>query len=445
MAPTIERTPRGKTSLPKIVLISSAGSAIDWYDFFIYNTAAALVFGQLFFPQAAPLTGTLLAFSTYAVGFAARPLGGVVFGHVGDRLGRKRALVTAMLLMGCATMLIGLLPTHHSIGAWGPVALVALRLLQGIAVGGHWAGAVLIATENAPANRRGLYGSFAQLGAPGGLILASLAFLAVSSNLTEAQFLAWGWRVPFLASVVLIGLAIYAQFQLDETEAMKQVQATDTTSRSPVLDVLRTNPRLVLLAAGVVVVAGASFYFFATYILSYATTVLGMPRNTVLAGVLVAATIQLAALPAFGALSDRVGRRTVYLAGTIGVGLWIIPAFALLNTANPWLVSLAIIGGQLTFAMLYGPQAAFFAELFSARLRYTGASLGYQLGVMLGGALTPIIATWLYARYDSYTPIAAYMIATAALSAVCLLAVQETYRTAYDEPPTAVQPDPANA
>ncbi|NBE57038.1 MFS transporter [Streptomyces sp. YC537] len=417
-----------------MIVVSSAGSAIEWFDFFIYGTAAALVFNKLFFPASDPLVGTLLAFMTFAIGFVARPLGGIVFGHFGDRVGRKPALVTALFLMGGSTALIGLLPTYDTIGVAAPLLLVVLRLLQGIAVGGQWGGAVLIATENAPRGRRGLYGSFAQLGVPAGLMLSSLVFLVTTSTLDEQQFAAWGWRVPFLCSIALIVVAIFAQFKLEETEDSRQAKQEREASgvsgarRSPVVEVLRKHSRNVLLAAGAVVIVGAGFYLFVTYMLAYGTTVLGMPKSTLLNAVLVGAALQIPALMAFGALSDRIGRRKVYLAGALGMGLWAYPSFVLMNTERWPLVTLALVVGQLLFAAMYGPQAAFFSELFSAEVRYSGASLGYQLGVMLGGAFTPIVATWLYAEYGSYVPVAGFLVVAAAVSCLCVLVLSETYQ-----------------
>jgi len=434
-------------SLSKIIMVSSAGSAIEWYDFFIYGTAAALIFNKLFFPQADALVGTLLAFSTFAVGFAARPLGGVVFGHLGDKVGRKPALVAALFLMGGSTTVVGLLPTYASIGVLAPVALVVLRLVQGIAVGGQWGGAVLIATENAPANRRGLYGSFAQLGVPAGLLLSSVVFLLTTSRLSDEQFAAWGWRVPFLFSIALIMVALYAQFRLEDTTAMQHVHEQGAESRSPVLEVLRKHPKNIGLAAGAVVIVGAGFYLFVTYMLSYGTTVLGMPKSTMLTGVMAGAVLQIPALMGFAALSDRIGRRKVYLAGAIGMGLWVFPAFALVNTRQPGLVAIALVGGQLIFAVMYGPQAAFFSELFTARLRYSGASLGYQVGIMFGGALTPIVATWLYARYGSFLPVALLLALAAAISCACVLVLSETFRMNLDDaakrPTPELEPAPA--
>ncbi|QKZ24701.1 MHS family MFS transporter [Streptomyces chartreusis] len=423
-------------------MVSSAGSAIEWFDFFIYGTAAALVFNKLFFPASDPLVGTLLAFMTFAIGFVARPLGGIIFGHFGDRVGRKPALVAALFLMGGSTALIGLLPTYDAIGVAAPLLLVVLRLLQGIAVGGQWGGAVLIATENAPRGRRGLYGSFAQLGVPAGLMLSSLVFLVTTSTLDEKQFEAWGWRVPFLCSIALIVVAIFAQFNLEETEDSRQAKQERETSgasgasRSPVVEVLRKHARNVLLAAGAVVIVGAGFYLFVTYMLAYGTTVLDMPKSTLLNAVLVGAALQIPALMAFGALSDRIGRRKVYLAGALGMGLWAYPAFVLMNTERWPLVTLALVVGQLLFAAMYGPQAAFFSELFTAEVRYSGASLGYQLGVMLGGALTPIGATWLYAKYGSFVPVAGFLAVAAAVSCACVLVLSETYQQ--EEEPVAL-------
>ncbi|GAA4684860.1 MFS transporter [Pseudonocardia yuanmonensis] len=427
-------------SLRKILLVAGTGSAIDWYDFFIYGTAAALVFNKLFFPAGDPLVGTLLAFTTFAVGFAARPVGGAVFGHVGDKIGRKPALVTTLFLMGISTTLIGLLPTYDSIGVAAPIILVVLRLLQGIAVGGQWAGGALIATENAPPEKRGLYGSFAQIGVSAGLFLSTGVFLLAGALMSEAAFQSWGWRLPFLLSVVLVGIAFYAQFTLEETAPMRMVQGTGGPSRSPVLDVLIHNWRTVLLGTGSIVVIGTSFYLFGTYFLSYGTTVLGLPRALLLDGVLIGAALQFFAIPLCGALSDRIGRRTVYLIGAVALAVWVWPAFLLLGTGSPAAVIAAIAVGEVLVALVYGPQAALFAELFTARVRYSGASLGYQIGTLIGGALTPLIATALYARWDSFVPVAGWVVLTAVASFVSVVVMSETARTQLDDGRTTSGP-----
>ncbi|MBW0113881.1 MFS transporter [Pseudonocardia abyssalis] len=419
-------------SLRKILLIAGTGSAIDWYDFFIYGTAAALVFNTLFFPTSDPLVGTLLAFTTFAVGFAARPLGGAIFGHVGDRIGRKPALVTTLFLMGISTTLIGLLPTYDTIGVAAPIILVVLRLLQGIAVGGQWAGGALIATENAPPEKRGLYGSFAQIGVAAGLFLSTGVFLLVGAALSEEAFLSWGWRIPFLVSIVLVGIAAYAHYALEETAPMKEVRESGEPSRSPVLEVLVHHWRTVLLGAGSILVIGTSFYLFGTYFLSYGTTVLGLPRGLLLDAVLIGAALQFVAIPICGALSDRFGRRRVFLTGAVALALWVTPAFLLVGTGSPAAVIAAIAVGEVLVALVYGPQAALFAELFTARVRYSGASLGYQIGTLVGGALTPLIATALYAQWGSFVPVAGWVVLTAVASFVSVVVMSETARTTLD-------------
>ncbi|GAA2436341.1 MFS transporter [Actinomadura vinacea] len=420
-------------SLRKILLVAGTGSAIDWYDFFIYGTAAALVFNKLFFPAGDPLVGTLLAFTTFAVGFAARPIGGAIFGHVGDKIGRKPALVTTLFLMGISTTLIGVLPTYGTIGVAAPIILVLLRLLQGIAVGGQWAGGALIATENAPPDKRGLYGSFAQIGVSAGLFLSTGVFLVVGALMSEEAFGSWGWRLPFLFSVVLVGIAFYAQFTLEETAPMRKVKDEGEQSHSPVLDVLVHNWRTVLLGAGSIVVIGTSFYLFGTYFLSYGTTVLKLPRALLLDGVLIGAALQFVAIPLCGALSDRIGRRTVYLIGAVALAVWVWPAFLLLGTGNPAAVIAAIAVGEILVALVYGPQAALFAELFTARVRYSGASLGYQIGTLIGGALTPLIATALYAQWGSFVPVAGWVVLSAVASFVSVVVMSETARTQLDD------------
>ena len=440
---TSHGTARSGNSLSRIVIASTAGSAIEWYDFFIYGTAAALVFNALFFPAADPLTGTLLAFATFGVGFVARPVGGVIFGHFGDRVGRKKALVVGLFLMGAATTLIGLLPTYGTIGAAAPVLLVVLRLLQGIAVGGQFGGAVLVGTENAARGRRGLYGSFAQLGVPLGLILSSAVFLVVTSSTTPDQFLAWGWRIPFLLSFTLIGVAMFAQLRLEETAAMQQAAKTTTAvpTRSPVLEVLRKHPKNVLLGAGTLILLAVGFYIFGTYVLSYGTTVLGMSRNAVLAAVIAGAILQAVAIPLFAILSDRIGRKKVYLGGVVGLAVWVFPAFLLINSTRVVLVAVAISVAQVLVAALQGPLPAFMHELFPLHVRYSGVSLGYQLGSLVGGGFTPIVATALYAEFGSFVPVALLVLVAAVLTGVSIVVLTEN-RTGSDDTAPAVATDP---
>ncbi|MGH3085971.1 MAG: MFS transporter [Rubrobacteraceae bacterium] len=428
----------------KIALTSLAGSSIEWYDFFIFGTAAALFFPELFFPDAAPFVGTLLAFATFGVAFLARPLGGVLWGHFGDRIGRKKALVAALMSMGVATTLIGLLPTYAVIGVAAPITLVILRFIQGLAVGGQWGGAVLIATESAPREKRGFYGSFAQVGVPVGVILSNVAFLIVFAAMGPEAQAAWGWRVPFLLSFLLIGVGLYVQLRLEETPAFQHLQeraeasseseeSRQQSSGSPIIEAFRRFPKEIFLAAGAFVVVNATFYIFIVYILSYGETVLGLSQGVMLTGVLLSSIIQIPALMGFSALSDRVGRRIVYLSGAGLLGLWAFPFFWLVNTESSILIWLALIVGQTFLSMMYGPQAALLSEMFSTELRYSGASLGYQLGAVFGGALAPIICASLLEATGSSLAISAYMLLIAIISFVCVIFITETYQTDVDE------------
>ncbi|MBA2513329.1 MAG: MHS family MFS transporter, partial [Solirubrobacterales bacterium] len=318
-------------SIRKVALASFIGTTIEWYDYFIFGTAAALVFNQLFFPNVDPIIGTLAAFATFGVGFVARPLGGAIFGHYGDRIGRKAMLVLTLLTMGIATFLIGLLPTHETIGIWAPVLLVVLRLIQGFGVGGEWGGAVLMAVEHSPRNRRGFYGSWPQMGVPAGLLLSTAIFSIFSRFTTDAQFLAWGWRVPFLLSIILIGVGLFIRLALLETPAFRQVQETGTQARMPIVDVLRTYPKGVLLVIGMRIAENGSFFVFSVFVLAYGTEQLGLANSTLLAGVLIAAAVQLFAVPVWGALSDKIGRRPVYMGGAVFSLLFAFPFFWLIN------------------------------------------------------------------------------------------------------------------
>ncbi len=438
-------------AIRKVALAACAGSSIEWYDFFIYGTAAALVFPALFFPESNELAGTLASFATFSVGFFARPVGGIIFGHFGDKVGRKRALVTALLMMGAATTLIGLMPTFATIGVLAPILLVVLRFVQGLAVGGQWGGAVLLATESAPADRRGFYGSFAQIGVPVGVILANLLFLLVNALVAPEAFAAWGWRIPFIMSIVLIGIGLYIQLRLEDTPAFRNLEEYRRThqteeerreaeiaaeaQQSPIIDAFREYPKQIALAAGAFVSINANFYIFITFVIAYGTNpdILGLEQGTMLAAVLVASVFQIPALLFFAGLSDRLGRRGIYMLGAVLLGVWSFVFWPLVNTGTFILIALALVVGQAFLSMMYGPQAAFYAEIFTTRVRYSGASLGYQIGSIFGGALAPLIATALLARFGSWVAIAVYMAIVCVISLISVYLLTETYQNEMDD------------
>jgi MHS family shikimate/dehydroshikimate transporter-like MFS transporter len=416
--------PRKAGSIRLVAVASLIGTTIEWYDFFLYGTTAALVFNRLFFPTFDPLVGTLAAFGTYSVGFVARPIGAVIIGHYGDRVGRKSMLVLTLVIMGVATFAIGLLPTYAHIGSWSAVALVTLRVAQGFGIGGEWGGAVLLAVEHAPAGARGFYGSWPQVGVPAGLLLSTGIF-ALFARLPEDQFLSWGWRVPFLVSILLVGVGLVIRLRILETPAFTRMKEERSEARRPVLELLRTHRKEVLLAVGARLVENGAFYIYTVFILVYGTQRVGLDRQTVLNGVLIAAACALVSIPLCGALSDRLGRRPVYLFGACVTALFAYPLFWLIDTGSTPLVWLALVVA-LVFAHspMYGPQAAFFSELFGTRVRYSGASLGSQLSSVIAGGLSPFIATALlpYGR----GALASYIIAMALVTIVAVLIASET-------------------
>jgi metabolite-proton symporter len=417
-----------QTSIRQVAFASMIGTTVEWYDFFLYGTAAALVFNQLFFPQFSPIAGTMAAFGTYAVGFFARPVGGIVAGHYGDKIGRKAMLVLTLLIMGIATFLIGLLPTYQSIGIWAPILLLVLRLLQGFGIGGEWGGAVLMAVEHSPANRRGFYGSWPQIGVPAGLLSANLVFLLVNRSMSEEAWLAWGWRIPFLVSIVLIAVGMFIRLRISETPAFNRVRETHTEAGMPIVDVLRTYPKQILQAMGMRIAENGAFYVFSIFVLTYVTEALGLESGGAQTGILIAAGIGLLSLPFWGWLSDRVGRRPVYLFGAVFSLLFAFPFFWLMNTEATALIWLAIVLSLvLGHDAMYGPQAAYFAELFGTRVRYSGASLGYQLASVLAGGLSPLIATALLAAYG-YTAVAWYLAGMSLITIIAVITAAETFR-----------------
>ena len=423
------------TNMRKVALTSLAGTSIEWYDFFLYGTAAAIIFPIAFFPQdLPPMVLLIISFSTFAVGFIARPLGGIVFGHFGDRVGRKRTLVVALMMMGVATTLIGLLPTYDSIGLAAPLCLVLLRFIQGLAVGGQWGGAMLLVTESAPADKRGWYGAYAQAGAPMGVILANLAFISVSASMSDEAFLAWGWRLPFIASILLIAISLYIQLRMEDTEAFKALQAEQAaspqqavTERSPVFEAMRRYPRRILLAAGAFLSVQVTFYILIAFVIAYGlnSPTVDLTRDELLISVLVAAAIMMPAQFYFSGLSDRVGRKQIYRWGAILTGVWGFAIFPLVDTGMPVMITLAVTMGMVLLGMQYGPQAAYFTELFATEVRYSGASLGYQIGAILGGALAPTIAVLLWQELGIIY-VSVYILVAALLTLWSLSQLDET-------------------
>ncbi|MEU6126651.1 MFS transporter [Streptomyces sp. NPDC047123] len=425
--------PPARTGMVRTVAASLVGTTVEWYDFFLYGSAAALVFNTVFFPSSDPLVGTLLSFLTYAVGFAARPLGGVVFGHYGDRMGRKKLLVVSLLMMGGATFAMGLLPTHATIGVGAPVLLTVLRLVQGFALGGEWGGAVLLAAEHGGDRHRGFWASWPQAGAPGGNLLATGVLALLAAVQSEEAFLAWGWRVPFLLSGVLVVIGLWIRISVSESPVFLAAQrradeaaAAGAGRKPPVVEVFRRSRREVLTAIGTRFGENISYYILTAFVLVYVTVHLELPKSDALNAVLIGSAFHFVTIPLWGALSDRVGRRPVTLIGALGMAGWAFAFFALVDSRSFPVITCAVTVGLLFHGAMYGPQAAFISELFDTEVRYSGASMGSQLASIIGGALAPIIAVELLRDYDSALPVALYLCLAALVTAVTVYVARET-------------------
>jgi metabolite-proton symporter len=432
----IEQAPVPPATLRRVVFASAIGTTIEWYDFYIYGFAAALVFNKVFFPESDPLVGTLLAFATYALGFLARPLGGIVFGHFGDLIGRKKLLVLSLVLMGAATFAIGLLPTHAQIGIWAPILLTLLRLVQGFAVGGEWGGAVLMAAEYGGAKRRGFWASWPQAGVPAGNLLAAGMLALVSTGLSDEDFLTWGWRVPFLLSVILVGVGYWVRQQVAETPAFEaarqRIEAVEET-RAPLVQVVRERSGGVWIGMGLRWGENIAYYILTAFSITYATDVVGLSRNVALYALMVGAACEFVAVPLFSNLADRIGRRPVYLIGSLGMVIWAFAFFRLLDTGLTPAVVAGVVVGLVLHGAMYGPQAAFISELFPTRMRYSGVSFAFQVSSIFAGSLAPIIAIELLRRTGSSTPISIYVAVTCAVSAIAAFMARETKGESFDE------------
>ena len=414
-------------------MASLIGTTIEWYDFFLYGSAAALVFNKLFFPSFDPFIGTLLAFATYAVGFVARPLGGIVFGHFGDRIGRKKLLMLSLVMMGLATVLIGLLPTYAAIGIWAPVGLIVLRLIQGFAVGGEWGGAVLMAAEHGDAKRRGFWASWPQAGVAAGSLLSAGMLAIMAAAMSEAEFLDWGWRVPFILSAVLVAVGFYIRNRVSESPMFQAaLEEAEELPKLPAMDVIRERPLAVLLGSGLRVGENISYYILTVFSLTYLVDVAAESRELALEALLIGAAVQFFAIPLLARLSDKIGRRPVYAIGGLGLAAFIFFFFPMLASGAPEQIIAALVVGLVLHAAMYGPQAAFITELFPTRIRYSGVSIAYQLTSIFAGSLAPIIALWLYKESGSATPVAIYVAIACAISGISALLAKETKGTELD-------------
>ena len=406
------------SQLRRAVIAATIGTTIEWYDFFLYSTVTGLVFAKLYFPKSDPWIGTLQAFGIYAVGFVARPVGAAIFGHYGDRIGRKAALIATLLLMGIATFLVAFVPTYEQIGVWGAILLTVLRFVQGVGVGGEWGGSVLLSMEWAKTNaHRGFIASWPQFGVPAGLFLANLAVLAFSA-IAGDEFLAWGWRIPFFLSILLVGIGLYIRLNILETPTFSRLVAQNKIERTPMLEVLRRHPKQILLSALARMGEQAPFYIFTAFVFTYGTTVLHVQRDFLLTAVLTASVLSFFTIPFSGYLSDRIGRKRMYLIGAATTAAFGFLYFALLGLGTPGSIFLAILLSLIPHDMMYGPQAALIAESFTGRLRYSGSSLGYQLASVIAGGPAPLVAAWLFAEYKSGYAIAGYIFLCAVLSII---------------------------
>ena len=427
-------------NMRKVALTALAGTSIEWYDFFLYGAAAALVFPSAFFGEVPESTALILSLLTFAAGFIARPIGGIIFGHFGDKVGRKKTLVAALMLMGIASTLIGLLPTYAMIGVTAPILLTTLRFAQGLAIGGQWGGAMLLVTESAPSNQRGYYGAYAQAGAPMGVILANLAFIATSASLSDEAFMSWGWRIPFIASAVLIGISMYVQITMEDTKAFKELQnlknnqetSSNPIKKSPVLEAIINYPKRIALAAGAFLSIQVTFYILVAFLLAYGVKSAEMSRDDMLIAVLIGSAIMVPVQFVFSAYSDRHGRKGIFMTGALLTAIWAFAIFPLVDTGNFWLITLAVTFGLGFLGMMYGPQAAFFTELFSTEVRYSGATLGYQLGAIIGGAFAPTIAAKLWTDFDIFW-VSVYIAIASILTLISVMSLTETYKTNLSE------------
>jgi MFS family permease len=407
--------------LRRAVVASTVGTTIEWYDFLIYSTVTGLVFGKVFFPGADPMVSTLQAFGVFFIGFVARPIGAMIFGHYGDRIGRKATLIVTLLMTGIATAAVGLVPGYNTIGIWGAIILTALRLIQGIGVGGEWGGSVLLAMEWAQTNKnRGFIASWPQFGAPAGLFLANIMVL-LFSRISGDQFLVWGWRIPFLLSILMVGVGLWIRLGILETPTFQRILAEKKVERAPTIEVLKRQPREVILAALVRLAEQSPGYLFSAFVFSYGTLVLGASRDLLLSGLIVTTALGFMTVPISGALSDRIGRRRMYIIGCVFVAVYTFVYFALLDTKLPGLIFLGVSLSFIPVMTMYGPEAALIAEAFTPRLRYSGASIGYQLASIIAGGPAPFIATWLFASFHSTIPIAVYITICAAISIAATL------------------------